>query len=67
MEALAHDLHRKETIHPELPIVQTNLYDLIEAIHDEVELDEDWLVTEIVFDLIDSGNMKFLVARILNH
>lgn len=67
MEAIAHDLHMEETIHPELSIIETTLYDLIEAIHDEVEPEQDLMVTEIVLDLIDTCKIRFSGARIFNN
>ena len=63
MEAIAYDLQIEETIHPELLTIETNLYELIEAIHDEVEHEEDWMVPEIVLDLIDTGKIRFLGSR----
>ena len=67
MEAIAHDLNMEETIHPELSIIQTTFYELIAAINNEVEPEENWLVTEIVLDLIDTGKIKFPGARIYNN
>ena len=60
MEALAHDLYTKETIHTELSVIETTWSDLIRAINEEVEPEEDWLVAEVVLDLINKGRIRFL-------
>ena len=60
MEAIAHDLQMEETIHPELSIVETNLFELIDAVIEEVEPEEDWLVNEVVLDLLIKGGIRFL-------
>ena len=44
----------------ELPIVQTTLYELIGALNQEVQPEEDWIVTDVVLDLFESGQAKFL-------
>ena len=63
MEAIAHDLQMEETIHPELSIIETNLFELIGAINEEVAPGEDWMVTEIVSDLMETGKISFLGFR----
>jgi len=40
-------------------IIQTTLYDLIEAINETVEPNDDRFVTEIVVDLLTAGHAKF--------
>ncbi len=40
-------------------IIQTTLYDLIEAVNETVELDDDRFVTEIVLDLLIAGHAEY--------
>ena len=52
MEAAIKIYHTEEQALPELNTLEaTTLYDLVEAISEEVEPEDDWLVTEIVLDL----------------
>ena len=39
--------------------ITTTLYELIEAISEEVQLGEDWLVNEVVLDLLDTSHTRF--------
>ena len=67
MEALAHDLEMEGAIRSEFFTVETNLFELIDAIHEELNPEEDWIATSIILDLIDTGKMRFLGARTDNH
>lgn len=40
-------------------IIQTTLYDLIEAVNETVKPSDDQFVTEIVMDLLNAGHAKF--------
>lgn len=40
-------------------IIQTNLYDLIEAVNETVKPNDDLFVTDIVMDLLITGHAKF--------
>jgi hypothetical protein len=40
--------------------VHTTLYGLIEVLNQEVQPDEDWIVTVAVLDLFESGRAKFM-------
>jgi hypothetical protein len=40
-------------------IIQTTLYDLIEAVNETVKPNDDRFVTEIVMDLLIVGNAEF--------
>ena len=53
MQVIAQTLRMEEPAHPQFTAVNTTLYDLIEAISNEVQPSEDRLVTEIVSDLFD--------------
>ena len=59
MEAMAQSFDTVEQAPPVLTTVETTLYDLIEAIGDQVQPGEDRLVVEAVLDLIDTGQVKF--------
>ena len=58
MQAIAQNLRAEEPAHPQFTAVNTTLYDLIEAISNEVQPSEDRLVTEIVSDLFDRGLIR---------
>jgi hypothetical protein len=45
---------------PYRPTIYTTLYDLIEAIHDEVPAAEENVVTSVVTHLLDSGRIRFI-------
>ena len=45
-----------------VPII-TTLGDLIEAINEDVEPEEDYLVSEAVSHLIDAGRIRFLNTK----
>lgn len=40
-------------------IIQTTLYDLIEAVNETVEPDDNLVVTEIVMYILNAGHAKF--------
>ena len=44
--------------HPETVTVKTTLYDLIQAVNEEIDPVEDWLVSEIVVDLLGADQIK---------
>ena len=58
MEATAQSFDTVEQAPRVLTTVKTTLYDLIEAISDQVQPEQDWLVVEAVLDLIDTGRVK---------
>jgi hypothetical protein len=60
MQAMAQTFQIVEQAHPGLTTAKTTLYQLIEAISEEVKPGEDWLVVETVLDLIDTGQIVFL-------
>jgi hypothetical protein len=47
----------------ELNSVQTTLYELVAAINEDVLPEEDWIVTDAVLDLFETGQAKFLSAN----
>jgi hypothetical protein len=46
----------------ELNTVETTLYELIAAINEDVLPEEDWVVTDAILELFESGRAKFLTA-----
>jgi len=60
MEQAAHILPTYEMEYSGLSEVQTTLHDLIVAVNEEVEPEEDGLVGEVVSDMLDAGQIKFL-------
>lgn len=40
--------------------IRTTLYELIEAICEEVPPEEDWVVNEVVLHLLKTGQIKFV-------
>jgi len=48
----------KGSVHDVGAMVNTTLYELIEAINEELEPEDDWLVTDTVLDLIETGKIK---------
>lgn len=44
----------------ELTTITTTLRDLIGAIQEEVEPEEDHLIAEVVLDLVETGRIRFL-------
>jgi hypothetical protein len=53
--------------HPELSTTKITLYDLIDAISDEVKPGEDQLVVEVVLHLRESGRIKLLSMPLKVH
>jgi hypothetical protein len=49
-----------ELAEPGVTAIETTLFDLVEAINEEVGPEEDHLVSEIVLDLLDRGRIRFL-------
>lgn len=49
--------------HLGLTTVKTTLYELIEAITEEVQPAENHLVPGIVLDLLDTGKIRFLASE----
>ncbi len=60
MEATAKNLYTTESTHPGLTTIKTTLYDLIEAIDEEMDPGEEWMVATTVLQLLDTGHAKFL-------
>jgi len=59
MQPMTQTLPAMELAHPELNTIATTLYELIEAVSEEVQPGEDRLVTETVLHLFDTGQVKF--------
>jgi hypothetical protein len=53
------NLRRKNALHIHDGRSQTNLYDLIEAISNEIEPGEDGLIPEAIQHLFDTGQARF--------
>ena len=60
MEAMAQDFKTAESACPRLTAIETTLYELIEAVEEEVQPEEDGLIAETVLRLLDTGQVKFL-------
>ena len=60
MEVTAQNFYTTESTHPGLKTIKTNLYELIEAIDEEREPGEEWLVARSVLHLLDAGKARFL-------
>ncbi len=59
MQAMAQTFQTVEPAHSGLTTVKSTLYELIEAISEEVQPGEDRFVAEAVLDLIDTGQITF--------
>ena len=59
MEAIAQSFCAAEPEHSASTTIETTLYELIEAINEQVQPGEDRLVVETVLDLIDTGQITF--------
>ncbi|MBL7176826.1 MAG: hypothetical protein ISS66_13470 [Desulfobacteraceae bacterium] len=60
MEA-AIQIHRsEEPAYPRFSTIQTTLYELIEALNEELEPEEDWLVNAIVLDMLSNWQIRLL-------
>jgi len=62
MQAISQTFHSAESENLPSTSVKTTLYELIEAISEEVPPEEDDLVTEVVLHLFDSGKIKSMVT-----
>jgi len=60
MEAIAQDFYMKESLHPDRPTIHITLYELIEAINEEVDHGEDCLVTEVILDLFNNKQIRLM-------
>jgi hypothetical protein len=60
MQNIPHAHSRLEPAQPEWVTILTTLGDLIEAIEEEVEPKEDYLVAEVVLHLLETGRIRFL-------
>ena len=60
MEAIAQDFDMKESLHSDRPTIHLTLYELIEAINEEVDQGEDWLVTEVILDMFNNKQIRFM-------
>ena len=63
MKILNHTFNSGRQGNKELNTFQTTLYELIAAINEEVLPEEDWIVTDAVFELFETGHAKFLSAN----
>ena len=59
MEAIAQSFSAAEPEHSGLTTIETTLYELIEAVGEEVQPGEDRLVVETMLDLFDTGQITF--------
>ena len=60
MEATTQDFNTAESACPRLTAIETTLYELIEAVGEEVQPGEDRLIAETVSHLLDTDHVKFL-------
>jgi len=60
MEAVTQSFHSIEPRYPAITTIETTLYELIEAVSDEVKSGEDELVAESMLHLLDTGQAKFI-------
>jgi hypothetical protein len=63
MQQIPHAYSRPEPVQSELATITTTLGELIEAIDEEVEPEEDHLVAEVVLQLLETGQIRFLNPR----
>ena len=63
MQLIPHAYSRPEPAQPELATIPTTLGELIEAIEEEVEPEEEDLLAEIVLHLLETGRIRFLNSR----
>ena len=59
MQPMGQAVNTAESVHPKLTTVKTTLYELIEAIIEEVQPGEDRLVVETMLHLLDTGTAGF--------
>jgi hypothetical protein len=60
MEALAYTHRRTDLYCPTAITNRSTLYDLIEAIEEEIEQGEEELIAPVVLDLIESHKVKWI-------
>jgi hypothetical protein len=60
MQQLTHNILLSEQGQPKPVPIVTTLGELVEAINEEVEPEEDYLVSKAVSHLIDAGRIRFL-------
>jgi hypothetical protein len=62
MQAIARIVSQKAQLHQLSTTITTTLYDLFEAVHEEVPRGSqgEKLVTEVVVHLLDSGRIHFI-------
>jgi hypothetical protein len=60
MEALAYAHRRADLFCPTAITIRSALYDLIEAIEEEIEQGEEELIAPVVLDLIESRKVKWV-------
>lgn len=59
MEAMIQSIFKSEHQNLEQRSSMTTLYELLEVIEEEIKPDEDWMVSEIVLNLFNSGKIRF--------
>jgi hypothetical protein len=59
MQPVPQILPRPERTLARSTTITTTLYELIEAISEEVQLGKDWLVSKVVLDLLDTSHIRF--------
>jgi hypothetical protein len=60
MKQMARKLIAGPQARMEYNFVQTTLYELIAAINEGILPEEDWIVTDTVFELFETGRARFL-------
>ena len=60
MQSMAGSFRAEEPAHPGLTTMKTTVYELIEAVSEEVQPGEDWLVAGTVLHLFETGKPRFL-------
>jgi len=60
MKASSHTLVGVKSRYPKTTRIRTTLYDLIEAISEEIRSKEDGLIAQTVSHLVDTGKLKFI-------
>lgn len=60
MESVNQNLCADEFLSSALNSIRTTLYELVEAISDQLQPGEDWMVTEALVDLTNTGRLRFL-------
>jgi len=59
MQPVPQVLPRPERTLARSTTITTTLYELIEAISEEVQSGEDWMVSDVVLDLLDTSHIRF--------